>query len=285
MLATLLGRLPDAEEHFRSTVEWTERAEARPWLATTRIEYARMLLRRADSGDRERALVQINAALELAHEVGMQEVVQDAISLKLAAQEVDSGEITKSIMVVATRVDEHRPDFSPYSAPDGTVTLMFSDMEDYTGMLERLGDIAAHEVVQAHNAIVRERTAAHRGHEVELRGDGFLLAFASARQAVLCAIDLQRAFATRNAEQAEHPIQIRIGLHTGETIKDADKFFGKSVVQAFRVADLARGDEILISSLTRELVQTAGDLSFDDGREVKLKGLAGTHRVHAVRWT
>ena len=185
---------------------------------------------------------------------------------------------------VATRVGEQRPDLTPYSAPDGTVTLLFSDMQDYTGMLERLGDIAAHEVVQAHNAIVREQTAAHRGHEVELRGDGFLLAFASARQAVLCAIALQRAFAARNAEQGEHPIRIRIGLHTGEAIRDADKFFGKSVVQAFRVADLARGGEILLSALTRDLVQTAGDLAFADEREVELKGLAGTHRVYALRW-
>ena len=45
-------------------------------------------------------------------------------------------------------------------------------MKDYTGMLERLGDLAAHQIVQTHNALVREQTAAHGGHEVELRGDG-----------------------------------------------------------------------------------------------------------------
>ncbi|MEE9280556.1 MAG: adenylate/guanylate cyclase domain-containing protein, partial [Myxococcota bacterium] len=166
---------------------------------------------------------------------------------------------------------------------DGTVTLMFSDMENYTGLLERLGDLAAHQLVQAHNAIVREQTKAHGGHEVELRGDGFLLAFASARQAVLCAIALQRALLARNEADSE-PIRIRIGLHTGEAIKDADKFFGKSVVQAFRVADLAQGGEILVSSFTKNLVQRAGDLAFDEGREVQLKGLEGTHRVFGVRW-
>ncbi len=79
-------------------------------------------------------------------------------------------------------------------------------------------------------------------------------------------------------------LRIRIGLHTGETIKDADKFFGRSVVQAFRVADLAAGGEILVSALTRELVSSAGDLVFDAGREVELKGLSGTHRVFGVRW-
>ncbi len=111
-----------------------------------------------------------------------------------------------------------------------------------------------------------------------------LLAFAGARQAVLCAISLQRTFLARSASEPDPPIRIRIGLHTGEAIKDADKFFGKSVVQAFRVADLASGGEILISSLTKDLVQSAGDLAFDEGREVELKGLEGTHRVFAVRW-
>ncbi len=76
----------------------------------------------------------------------------------------------------------------------------------------------------------------------------------------------------------------RIGLHTGEAIEDADKFFGASVIQAFCIADHARGGEILISSLTRELVQTADDLRLDEGRDVELKGLSGTHRVFAVRW-
>ena len=94
---------------------------------------------------------------------------------------------------------------------------------------------------------------------------------------------LQRAMSAHN-ESATEKIRIRIGLHTGEAIKDADKFFGKSVVHAFRVADLAAGGEILISSLTKELVQTAGDLEFDEGREVELKGISERQRVFQVGW-
>ena len=56
------------------------------------------------------------------------------------------------------------------------------------------------------------------------------------------------------------------------------------MVQAFRIADLAEGGQILVSSLTRELVQSTGDLAFDEGREVELKGLEGTHRLHAMSW-
>ncbi len=195
----------------------------------------------------------------------------------------DNDELRVAIARALERTQLQREHLQLHAAPDGTVTLMFSDMENYTGLLERLGDQGAYELVQEHNVIVREQTTAHGGHEVELRGDGFLLAFASARRAVQCAIALQRAFLARN-EAASEPIRVRIGLHTGEAIKDADKFFGRSVVQAFRVADLARGGEILVSSPTRDLVAGIEDLPFDEGREVQLKGLEGTHSVFSVGW-
>ncbi len=95
---------------------------------------------------------------------------------------------------------------------------------------------------------------------------------------------LQLASADHNRQEPEQPIHIRIGLHTGEAIRDADKFFGKTVIQAFRIADLAAGEEILTSSLTSELLRNAGDLHFDDGREVALKGLEGSHRVYSLAW-
>jgi class 3 adenylate cyclase len=95
---------------------------------------------------------------------------------------------------------------------------------------------------------------------------------------------LQRAFAAHSEANPERSIRIRVGLHTGEAIQDADSFFGKTVIQAFRIADLAAGEEILASSLTKELLSSAGDLRFDEGREVELKGLDGLHRVFALGW-
>jgi DNA-binding winged helix-turn-helix (wHTH) protein/tetratricopeptide (TPR) repeat protein len=79
MLATLLGRYDEAEGYFRSAIAWAENAEARPWLAHTRIEYGRMLLGR---GDTESGLAQAQAALELAGEMGMQGVANDALQLE-----------------------------------------------------------------------------------------------------------------------------------------------------------------------------------------------------------
>ena len=284
LLAAALGRFDDAERHFEDALAMDRHLGARALGARAQGDYARMLLERDAPGDRERALQLTNDALATAQELGMKIVVEKLLATKLEIQGVQSADSTQSIYAVATVVQQQRPDLRAHAAPDGTVTLMFSDMEDFTGMTERLGDVKAHRVVQAHNRIVREHVKTHGGHEVELRGDGFLLAFASARQAALCAIALQRAFAAHNENDAVETVRVRIGLHTGEAIKDADKFFGKTVIQAFRIADLADGGEILTSSLTHELVTSAGDLRFQPPREAALKGLSGTHRVFPLLW-
>ena len=86
MLATLLRRYSDAEHHFRSTIDWAAKAEALPWLAHTRIEYARMLRARSDPGDPESGLEQADAAMELARGIGMAGVERDALSLQRDAR-------------------------------------------------------------------------------------------------------------------------------------------------------------------------------------------------------
>ena len=80
------------------------------------------------------------------------------------------------------------------------------------------------------------------------------------------------------------PIQVRMGLHTGEMIKEGDDFFGKHVNLAARIASQATGGEILASSLLKELTASGGDIEFEDGREVELRGLGGAHHVYAVKW-
>jgi class 3 adenylate cyclase len=87
-----------------------------------------------------------------------------------------------------------------------------------------------------------------------------------------------------NASHPDFSISVRIGLHTGEALKEADDFHGKHVVLAARVADQARGGEILVSALLKELTESSGDLYFDEGRELALKGLDGQHQVFAMRW-
>jgi putative ABC transport system ATP-binding protein len=165
----------------------------------------------------------------------------------------------------------------------GTVTIMFSDIEGFTVMTERLGDHTMQDILHTHCSIVREQIAAHGGFEVKAQGDGFMIAFRSAGRAVHCAVAIQRAMAAYD-EHAEAPVHLRIGLHTGEAIHEGDDFFGRSVIVAARIAAAARSGEILVSSLVRELTGGSEEFAFDGGREVELKGLAGPHRVFAVDW-
>ena len=108
--------------------------------------------------------------------------------------------------------------------------------------------------------------------------------FGSARQALLCAIEIQRAFAARNEQDPEEPIRVRIGLHTGEVLKDSAKFFGKTVILAARVAAQAGGGEILVSSLLKDLTQSVGDIRFGEARDAALKGISEIQRLFPVEW-
>ena len=161
------------------------------------------------------------------------------------------------------------------------MTLLFSDIEGSTPINERLGDQRWMELLREHNVLIRDQVRNHEGFEVKTEGDGFMIAFQSARQALQCAIEMQRAFTQRN-ESAEEPLIIRIGLHTGEPVKDADDFYGKDVNLAARIAGTAAGGEILVSSLLKELTQAGGDIEFGEPQDIEMKGLSGTQRVFPV---
>lgn len=284
LLATFLGRFDDAERHFEMAIRLDDERGARPFAARTRQEYAAMLLERDRPRDREKALDLLARALETAQEIGQTTVVERAIALKLRAQGIDNADLRVSLDAVVSLVETERPDLRSHSAPDGTVTILFTDIENSTAITEQLGDHRAQEVLRAHNSLVREHIRAHRGFEVKSLGDGFMVAFQSARQALACAIDLQRAFAACNPGTAEAPVRIRIGLHVGEAIREADDFFGKAVVLAARIAAQARGGEILASSLLKEITESVGEFCFEERRDLALRGLSGTYGVHPVTW-
>jgi class 3 adenylate cyclase len=188
-----------------------------------------------------------------------------------------------SISTVASTVASERPNLSSHAAPDGTVTIFFSDIEDSTTLNERLGDAKWMELLHEHHEIVRREKGLHRGFEVKTIGDAFMLAFPSAREALRCAINIQRALAQRNTT-ARHPIQVRIGLHTGEFVKEDEDFLGRHVNFAARVGSKAKPGEILVSSLLREIVEPSGEFVFDARKPETLKGFAGKHKLHLVLW-
>jgi class 3 adenylate cyclase len=284
MLAGLLKRWDDAAARFERALERIKARGMLCWLPGCQREYARMLLAQGAPGGRERALLLITEALDTAREQGMRRLVEQLLELKLEAQGISTVDAWTSIDAVAESVHALHPDLRPAAALDGTVTLMFSDIQDSTVMTEQLGDKQWMEVLRAHNTLVRRHLKHHGGFEVRSLGDGFMMAFPSARRALRCAAAIQRALAAQGDHGAGVELKVRMGLHTGETIRDEDDFFGRAVVLAARIAAAARGGEVLVSSLLHELIASTGEFAFDDGRELELKGLSGTHRVYALEW-
>lgn len=187
-----------------------------------------------------------------------------------------------SIDVVADAVAELRPELD-FSNDQGTVTIVFSDIEGSTVHARELGDEEWFRVLTAHNDIVRNQVRDHDGREIKSEGDGFMLTFPSARRAVTCMVAVQTALAAHGRERPERTIRIRVGIHTGEAITAADgDLFGSHVILAARIANEAVGGEILTSSLVRELIAPRREFSFGEPREVELKGLEGRHFVHPI---
>jgi class 3 adenylate cyclase len=212
----------------------------------------------------------------------MQPALGEALALKLNFQGITSSDINTSIDTVARVVAREQPDLKAHAAPDGTVTIMFSDIEGSTEKTDRLGDKAWIEVLRQHNEIVRKQVTAYGGFEVKNEGDGFMVAFQSAGRAVECATAIQAALSERN-EAADERLQVRMGLHTGEVIKEDEDFFGRNVIMAARVAAQARGGEILASSVVKSLL-SGSDTTWGEKRLVELKGLSGEHEIWSVQW-
>jgi class 3 adenylate cyclase len=281
-VAAAHGDTAAAAAAFERALETFRRFEVPFDEAEVFVVWGRCLL---DLGDRRAALEKLDRSLAIYRRIGADaQWLERALAIKMRAQGSESSHLKASIAMVAASVEAKRPSLSMAAGADGTVTLMFSDMHDYTGMMERLGDREALKVVERHNAIVRTHCEAHGGFEVELRGDGFLVAFPTPQAGVRCGIALQQAFADYSRAHPEQPISVRIGLHTGDAIRDADKFFGKTVIHAFRVADLARAEEILISGDVKSAIAARGSFRFAEERKVTLKGFRGEHAIARVEW-
>jgi class 3 adenylate cyclase len=189
-------------------------------------------------------------------------------------------DLTTSLEELERVVRREQPDVSSARAADGTVTIVFTDIVDSTVMLQRLGDQAWLDVIRTHNAIIEAATIAHGGTVVETQGDGSMLAFSSARQGVTCATAIQRKI-RQTFDDRSTPIRVRIGVHTGDALQEAERFYGTTVHYAARVANQAVGGEVLVSSVVRDLLSSSG-IAWIESRQVELKGLDGSHRLSAV---
>ena len=167
---------------------------------------------------------------------------------------------------------------------EGTITIVFSDIESSTERATALGDTAWMRVLNRHNEIVRRNVRQWSGHEVKNQGDGFMLTFPGARRALRCMIAVQQELAESERTDESGSVRIRVGVHTGEVISAGDDIFGRHVMMAARVASHAAGREILVSALVHEIASARGDLKFSEPRTVSLKGIEGNHLVYPLEW-
>jgi predicted ATPase/class 3 adenylate cyclase len=161
--------------------------------------------------------------------------------------------------------------------PTGTVTLLFSDIEGSTRLLERLGRERYAEALELHRRLLREAFEEHDGYEVDSEGDAFFVAFATAVDAVEAAAEAQQAL-----ENATWPgdgaIRVRMGVHTGEPLAVPPKYVGLDVHRAARLMAAAHGGQVLVSRSARDLVQA----ELRDLGEHRLKDLSQRQRIYQL---
>jgi class 3 adenylate cyclase len=180
-------------------------------------------------------------------------------------------------------VSRERPDLRAHADAAGRVTIVFSDIERYTELTERLGDVRTQAVLRAHNELLREQLAKFGGTEVKSQGDGFMLAFAAPAAAAECALAIRDAVAAHDFGTDVGRLHVRIGMHCGTVIREGDDFYGRTVIVAARVASEAVGDEVLVTDAVAGGIMSDA-VTFEASREVELKGLPGRHRVHRAVW-
>jgi class 3 adenylate cyclase len=154
--------------------------------------------------------------------------------------------------------------------------ILFTDMLASTSTTSRLGDNAAMELVRSHDEIVRRLLAEHGGRYVKHTGDGAMASFNSVTAAVQTAIAILSELDLRN-QQAEEPVQVRIGVSAGEPIEDGDDLFGSTVQLAARLCSWAPAGGIAVSGTVHDLC-LGKQIPFKKRRTVQLKGF--TERQH-----
>src|SRR3984893_2996879 len=187
--------------------------------------------------------------------------------------------VRNSVEDLAGWAQVERPDLARLAA-DGHVVIVFSDIEGSTQHNEALGDRGWVKVLERHNKLIYKLVDDHGGHVVKSQGDGFMIAFGDPEQAVLCSIEVQQALHDSADSGA---IRVRFGIHMGTSVRRGDDLFGLNVAMAARVAEQARGGEILVSDSVRDAIEGGPDIQVCTRREVEHRGLPASHKVYPVK--
>jgi len=165
--------------------------------------------------------------------------------------------------------------------PSGAVTFLFTDIEGSTRLVKQLRD--RYRVVLAdHQRLLRAAFSAHEGHEIDTQGDSFFVAFANAREALLAAVDGQRALTSHTWPEGAD-VKVRMGLHTGQAVASEGRYTGLAVHRAARIGAAGHGGQILVSQATQTLLEDEEEdlhVSLLDLGEQRLKDLDRPVRLY-----
>lgn len=352
-VAATLGRRWDAAKvHFREAIDVATAAGARPELARTYLDYARMLVAQGGDGSRAEAAELVKTATSIFTGLGMAPFARRADALAsalhvdvpaapdehgtaapaehgtavpaehgeypddLSDREVEvllrmargrtRDEIAGDLILGRATVAGHVRNIfekinvgdeagaTAYVAGKGLAAepavamgpalriILVSDVVASSALIHRSGDAKAHDLMQRHNALLRQCLAAHQGIEVTHTGDGIEASFSTASNAVDCAVAIQKGCARHNRDHPTERIHVRIGLNAGEPIATEGRLFGAAVHAAFAICARAGPGQILVSDVVAQLTAGKGFRVINHGR-VALKGLGRT-RLHEIVW-
>lgn len=187
--------------------------------------------------------------------------------------------LTKTLSDLLTSIDTSAGSSVLESKALDTATIIFTDIVDSTALSQSMGDEMWSEVIGAHFKTVGEIVEGEGGSVVKTLGDGGMFVFPSGTAALLAAIQTQRTVTS----SVEHRLNLRVGVHTGDVVQGQNDYIGLTVNKAARVAAAAKGDQILVSSTTADIVNHS-EIEFGEPMTVQLKGLAGTHTLLPLNW-
>ena len=256
-----LGRVLVAEADFLGATREL-RGAIRGWRevgAPYEVARARAVLSRAlrAAGNEDDAELELRAALDEFRRLGAR------VDVEQAERELREAEDRRT---------------GPLSA---TKTFMFTDIVGSTNLAEMLGDKSWERLLRWHDDMLRKLVTSGGGEVVNSTGDGFFVAFDSARSGIDCAVSIQRALADHR-DSTGFALSVRIGLHTAEANQRGADYSGTAVHVAARVAALAVGGEIIA---TAETLADAGTVSTSGARSASVKGVTAPVNVASIAWS
>ena len=168
-------------------------------------------------------------------------------------------------------------------AEEQSLAIGFGDLRGFTSYTAEHGDQEALRVAERFASLLQSKLDLHGGRLLKTYGDGAMMSFEDPASAVLSAIDVQGALSAYNAEHADDALCAGFGLTWGPALRTGDDLFGHSVNLAKRLADLAKGCQIVVSPEIRSRAPQDAGYTFRDLGEKKIKGL-GRSRVYEVVW-